>query len=220
MSRTAGLDFVCSRMSLRRLLARVVRQHFIICPFGGLHSIRANMLPHNALQSPDRMQYPHCRQKILWKRGDSNSRYQSSTLPYILHHEVLDFQPSSCFRFPDFSTLPTGWLQQPHFAKCAWSLGTKQLYSAVMMYGNPCVVLFAQSQIRVASPSARIEETLSKNGGAMDPLGQTHVVVDHRQREGKIRLNRPLAGATCTHWRVHSVMNTPHGSNCIPPPNR
>lgn len=57
-------------------------------------------------------------------------------------------------------------------------------------------------------------------GGAIDPLGQTHVVDDHRQGEGKIHLNRPLAGATCTHWRVHSVMNTPHGSNCIPPPNR
>jgi hypothetical protein len=55
MSRAAGLDFVCSRTNLRRLLARVVRQHFIICPFGGLYSIRANMIAHNALQSPDRM---------------------------------------------------------------------------------------------------------------------------------------------------------------------
>ena len=77
----------------------------------------------------------------------------NTSLQYILHHEVLDFRRSSCFRFSDFSTLPTGWLQQPHFAKCAWSLGTKQLYSAVMMYGNPCVVLFARSQIRIASPS-------------------------------------------------------------------
>ena len=153
MSRAAGLDFVCSRTSLRRLLARVVRQHFIICPFGGLYSIRANMIAHDALQSSDRMQYSHCGQNILRKRRDSNSKSQSSTLPYILHHEVLDFRPSSCFRFSDFSTLPTGWLQQPHFAKCAWSLGTKQLYSAVMMYGNPCVVLFARSQIRIASPS-------------------------------------------------------------------
>lgn len=105
MSRTAGLDFVCSRMSLRRLLARVVRQHFIICPFGGLHSIRANMLPHNALQSPDRMQYPHCRQKILWKRGDSNSRFQSSTLPYSTY-STTKFWTSGGLRVSDFRISP------------------------------------------------------------------------------------------------------------------
>jgi hypothetical protein len=119
------------------------------------------------------------------------------------------FWTSGGLRVSDFSTLPTGWLQQPHFAKCAWSwsLGTKQLYSAVMMYGNPCMVLLHDhkycASLCVASPSARADAmhhsvtnkgTSVTHGGAIDPTAWPGPILSMGvgNKESN-RLNRPLA---------------------------
>jgi hypothetical protein len=154
------------------------------CPFGLFYSIYANTTVRNTYRPANRKECSASTARTFLIGEDSTSKFQSSTLPYSTT-KVLDLRRSSCFRFSDFSTLPTGWLQQPHFAKCAQGPTGKPWYETTQLSREDvrketltwCGLHDYKhcASLCVASPSVRgadmhySEETSSMRGGAIDP---------------------------------------------------